>query len=195
MVMNRHGAPKPPPQPASRTNAPSAGPAAAARVVVEGAVILIPCLVGLGIVCQSLLASRGKITINDLAALADTLSLWALLATGGFCVTRLMGDALCARGAPTPWKAVHDRVVARVLAVLVGFGGLLVCEPLGDTAERWFTALTRTLVPSATLHSSIGTAAVVVQFAVTSIALAAVVKMWHLVSSRCLGLNPPTKAR
>ncbi len=156
------------------------------RMIVEGLVVVIPCLGGLVDIGRTILASGGRVAGLDLGRLADTLSLWALVAAGGFCVVRGIGNAVSPRVGQI---AAYEQGMARVLMVLIGFGGLLVCEPIGDRAEMWFRGAVQGVASTPSLTAAIGYAGWVIQLAVASLLVAGVVKVWVGVSARCLGLH------
>ncbi len=164
-----------------------------AVVIIEIGAILIPCAAGIIEVCRLILAAHGKIGSIDLSALADTLSVWSLIAVIAFCTARVIMRA--ARGDRATAKAKqeklspHDLRMSKVLAVLVGFAGLLVCEPIGDIAERWFYSMAHGFSQTAAMKSSVGYVGFAVQFIVASAALALVVEIWDIVGSRFLGLK------
>ncbi|MEI6560106.1 MAG: hypothetical protein WCO00_17045 [Rhodospirillaceae bacterium] len=167
--------------------------------IMEMGAVLAPCAAGLIQACRSMWAAAGRGEAIDLGALADTLSLWSLIAVGGFCAVRLFLRATRGDGTSTEAqqenRSHHDRRLSRLLTVLVGFAALLVCEPLGDVAERWFIRLAHAVVQSAAMNTPIGYAGLAVQILVASAALAIVVRIWDSAGSRFLGLTVLSPAR
>ena len=164
-----------------------------AAVIIEMGTILVPCAAGIIEVCRSILAANGKIDAIDLGTLADTLSVWALIAVITFCAARLImsathGDRVSAK-ANQGKLSPHDQRMSKVLAVLVGFAGLLVCEPIGDIAERWFYSMAHGFAQSVAMKSYVGYVGFAIQFIVASVALALVVEIWDIIGSRFLGLK------
>ncbi len=164
-----------------------------AVVIIEMGAILIPCATGIIEVCRSILAASGKIDAIDLGALADTLSVCSLIAVIGFSATRLIIRAMRKDRTSTKAKqekrSPHDHRMSKVLAVLVGFAGLLVCDPIGNLAEKGFISLAHGFVQSAAMKDPIGYVGFAIQFIVASAALALVVEVWDIVGSRFLGLK------
>ena len=111
----------------------------------------------------------------------------------GFCAVRLIANVVRADGSATRAKkapvSAYDQMMTKMLAVLVGFGALVVCEPIGDAAERWTLEFAHTFLLSPTAASVVDYVGFAVQFIVTSGALAIVVKIWDFTGSRFLGLT------
>ena len=158
------------------------------QVLLEWAVLMVPCLIGLGVFYRTLPASPDAIHMADLDRLADILSLWALVAVVCWCGTRLCGGAL--RATPSAYGVPgHDRTVARVLLVLVGFAGLLVCEPIGDGAEKLFLVAVGKSAPPSGAEGAWSYAGFAIQFLTASAALGVLVKLWARFSARLLKLG------
>ena len=124
----------------------------------------------------------------DLGRLADSLSLCSAIAVACWCGTRLLAGAVPGKPAISS-KIAHDRLVDRVLTVLVGFAGLLICEPLADVAERLFLGTFGHFVSTTSMKTALGWAGFTIQFAVVSVALSALVRGWLLLSRYVLRLE------
>ena len=154
----------------------------------EWAAIAVPSLVGIVAVVRGALASGGSVEMADLGRLADSLSLWSAIAVACWCGTRLLASAFPGKTAISS-KIAHDRLVGRVLAVLVGFAGLLICEPLADGAERLFLGAVGHFASTPSMKTAIGWVGLAIQCAVVSIALGALVRGWLLFSASVLRLG------
>ena len=164
-----------------------------AAVIIEMGTILVPFAAGIIDVCRSIFASNGEVGAIDLGTLADTLSVWSLIAVIAFCAARLIMRATLGGRTSTKTEqeklSTHDQRMSKALVVLVGFAGLLICEPVGDLAEKWFYSMARGFAQTSAMKSSIGYVGFAVQFIVASVALALVVEIWDIVGSRFLGVK------
>ena len=150
--------------------------------------IPLPLLIGMGDVFRGAPAFAANVEMADLERMANILSLWAALAVACWCGTRLLANAFQGRS-PNSRKADHDRLVSRVLAVLIGFAGLLVCEPLADGVERLFLWNARHLALTPSTKAILGWVGFAIQFVVVSVALGALVRGWLAFSSSVLKLG------
>ena len=154
----------------------------------EWMAIVVPCLIGISTVVRGALASVGNVEMADLERLADTLSLGSAIALACWCGTRLLAGAF--PGKPTiSSKIAHDRVVSRVLAILVGFAGLLICEPLANGAERLFLGAVGHFVSTPGMKTAIGWVGFAIQCAVVSVTLGGLVRGWLAFSASVLRLG------
>ena len=154
----------------------------------EWTAIAVPSLVGIVAVVRGALTSGGSVEMADLGRLADSLSLCSAIAVACWCGTRLLAGAVPGKPAISS-KIAHDRLVDRVLTVLVGFAGLLICEPLADVAERLFLGTFGHFVSTTSMKTALGWAGFTIQFAVVSVALSALVRGWLLLSRYVLRLE------
>jgi hypothetical protein len=155
------------------------------RIILEILAMIGPCVIGIVKFYQVVLTPGATIETLDFGQLANILSFWTLLAIIGFCVVRLAGNALGSGSGwldptrPGRWVRLYDRVVIRVLLALVAIGGLVLCDPLGDAVEALFWTAVRAFQPPLDIKIMCNYAAVIIQLAVTSLALVVLVRFFH----------------
>jgi len=123
----------------------------------------------------------------DLATLnraLEGLSWWCLIALVAFTGVRLLALALT-QAAPDP-ASRYQRRVDRLATVALGCAGLLPGDALGDQAERGLLSLLGGLLHSTGGQALVDSAGFVLQLLVTTLVLGLILRLWGVISSRCL---------